>query len=250
MNRHRFFLLLTLSFLCTSLAVSGLASAQKEAKSWTQWSQKEAEKMLTDSPWSQTQVDTDASQMFFSPTSDPGKPDSRATANDNSRLSQGATNQEVNVKFVVRFFSARPVRCALARLMELRQKPPPEVIEKLQSFADLKAIDSIIVTLSVEATDQRYTANAMQLLNSAVTATLKNDTYLERDGKRLFLAEYVPPGRDGFGARFIFPSAMDQKPFIEANTGEVRFHTKYPKGPTVDRRFKVSEMMYKGELEY
>lgn len=38
----------------------------------------------------------------------------------------------------------------------------------------------------------------MQIVESAATGTLKNTTYLERnDGKKLFLEEYVPPGKDG-----------------------------------------------------
>ena len=85
--------------------------------------------------------------------------------------------------------------------MELKQKPDQSVIEKLHAFAELKS-ESIILTVSFETTDQWYGGTGMQTMNSAVTATLKNETYLERDGKRVFLEEYLPPGRDGFGARF------------------------------------------------
>ena len=60
----------------------------------------------------------------------------------------------------------------------------------------------------------------------------------------------MPPGGDGFGARFIFLRNVDEQPFINSNSGEVRFVTKYPNGLKVDRRFKVSEMMYEGQLEY
>jgi hypothetical protein len=120
----------------------------------------------------------------------------------------------------------------------------------LHAFANVKSDESIILTLSVESTDQRYTTPAMQAMNSAITATLKNETYLERNGKRNFLHEYVPPGKDGFGARFIFLRNVDEQPFIKENSGEVRFFTKYSNGMKVDRRFKVSDMMYEGQLEY
>jgi hypothetical protein len=134
--------------------------------------------------------------------------------------------------------------------MELQNNPPAEVVQKMHDFADVKATDSIIVTLTAQSSDQRAERALMQSINSAVTATLKNDTYLERNGKRLFLEEYIPPGKDGFGARFIFLRLMDEKPFIADNTGEVRFFAKYPDGPKIDRRFKVSEMLCNGELEY
>ena len=134
--------------------------------------------------------------------------------------------------------------------MELKNKPEPNIVERMHQFANVKSGESIILTLSFETTDQRYAGPAMQAMSSAITANLKNETYLERDGKRHFLHEYVPPGGDGFGARFIFLRNVDEQPFINSNSGEVRFVTKYPNGLKVDRRFKVSEMMYEGQLEY
>jgi hypothetical protein len=187
--------------------------------------------------------------MFFSPTSDPTKRRIPPTEKDEARLAQGATNQSINVKFVVRFFSARPVRQAIMRLMELENNPPPDVLERMRKFANLQSND-IIITVSTESTDQRSARIMMQAFASAVTGTLKNETYLERNGKRLFLSEYVPPSKDGFGAKFVFSRLVDEKPFIADDGGEVRFYSKFEKGPKIDRRFKVAEMMYNGALEY
>ena len=93
----------------------------------------------------------------------------------------------------------------MVRLIELKQKPTPDVAQKLTNFAEVQSADSIIVTVTFESNDQRYSGKVMQAFNSSATGTLKNSTYLERnDGKRLFLEEYVPPGKDGFGARFVF----------------------------------------------
>jgi hypothetical protein len=232
-------------------------SAQEKTKTWGEWSKKDAEKMLNESPWAQTQVDTDTSQMFYSPTSDP-RLTGRSTSTTDSRLGEGATNQAISVKFHVRFFSARPIRQALVRLMEIQQKPSPEMAERLTNFAEMQSKDSIIVTVSFEATDQRLSGPIMQAFNSAATGTLKNEAYLERnDGKRIFLEEYVPPGKDGFGARFIFLRALDGNPFIAPETTEVRFVVQFPRakaadanGLKIDRRFKIADMMYKGGLEY
>ena len=241
-------------FLATLALLLALttATAQKKDKPWTDWSKKDAEKVLDDSPWAQTQTDTDTSQMFYSPTGVPGSGSRTQSASVNiDRSIEGATNQSVNVKFHVRFFSARPIRQALARLIELQQKPPADVVTRLHSFAELESTNSIIVTVTFESPDQRYSGVVMQAFNSAITATLKNTTYLERgDGKRLFLEEYVPPGRDGFGARFIFLRELDGQPFITRDIGEVRFYAEYPNGIKVNRRFKVGDMLYGGELEY
>ncbi|MFN0124701.1 MAG: hypothetical protein ACKV2V_29715, partial [Blastocatellia bacterium] len=49
-------------FLLTAGAI-----AQKKYKPWTEWSEKDAQKMLNDSPWGQTQADTNTSEMFYNP---------------------------------------------------------------------------------------------------------------------------------------------------------------------------------------
>lgn len=234
------------------------ATAQEKNKAWSEWSKNEADKILKDSPWAKTQIDTDTSQMFYSPTTDPRMTGVRSTSTTDTRLGEGATNQAVDLKFYVRFFSARPIRQALVRLMELQNKPTPEQAARMASFAELQSTESIIVAVKFEANDQRTSGAAMQAFNSANTATLKNNTYLERsDGKRIFLEEYVPPGKDGFGARFIFLRELDGQPFITKDSAEVRFFSQFPgakptdtNGLKIDRRFKIAEMTYKGGLEY
>jgi hypothetical protein len=246
----------------TGVAFAPLARAQKDDKPWTDWSKKDAESVLTNSPWCHTQVETNTDEMFFSPTGtgtataaqSPGtrNPSAQQSVND-ARMDRGSTNQSVDVKYRIRFFSARPVRQALARLMALQQQMAPAALERLRAFAEVESTNSIIVTVTFESKDGRFTGQALQAFASAVTATLKNNTYLERssDGKRLFLEEYVPPGKDGFGARFIFLRTMDGQTFITPTAGNVRFFSEFgEKSVKLDKQFKVAEMIYKGQLEY
>lgn len=250
MTKTPFAFVLSLALLFLSFAVAGDVAAQKEEKSWKQWSEKEAEKILSNSPWSQVQMDTDTSEMFFSPTSDPTT--RRPTTSDGPRLEGGATNQATNVKYGVRFFSARPVRRAFIRMIQLRQKDlAPEVIERMNSFAEVPANESIIIAVTIEGTDKRSLGKVMQIVNSAATGTLKNKTYLERsDGKRLFLEEYVPPGKDGFGARFIFLRMVDEKPFLTSDFSDVRFVAEFDSLVKLNTKFKLAPMMLDGQLEY
>jgi hypothetical protein len=243
-------LVLSLALLFLSFAFAAGVAAQKEEKSWTRWSKKDAENMLNNSPWAQTQTDTDSAEMFFSPTSDPRL--GRGTANDQSRLESGASNQSLNVKYNVRFFSARPVRRALMRMIQLQQKDlEPDVIERMNNFADLPSTDSIIIAVTIESSDKRSLGKVMQIVNSAATGTLKNKTYLERnDGKRLFLEEYLPPGKDGFGARFIFPRLVDEQPFLTSESSEVRFVSEFDRSVKLNTTFKLASMMLDGKLEY
>jgi hypothetical protein len=239
-----FLAVLTISFALSSSA------AQKKDKPWTDWSREEAENILTDSPWAKTQTDTETTQKLYSRTSDSNLSTDSVTAGTTARLSRGAVNQNIDIRFRVRFFSARPVRQALARIIELERKPNAEVLTRLRGFAETKSHSSIIITITFESNEPAYLGATMRAFNSATTAVLSSKTYLERsDGKRIFLEQYVPPGKDGFGARFIFPRLVDGPPFLTPNSGELRFHTEYP-GLEIDRRFKVADMLLKGELEY
>jgi hypothetical protein len=243
-------LLLCLALFSSALIV-GAIQKDKTQKPWTEWSQKDAEKMLSNSPWAQIQKDTHTTEMFFQPTADPNLAGNRAP-NANSRLEQGATNQSTNLNYGIRFFSARPIRQAFIRSIQLQQKKlEPDVLERMKNFAELPATDSIIVAVTIEGTDKRSLGKVMQLIQSAATGTLKNTTYLERnDGKRLFLEEYVPPGRDGFGARFIFLRKVDEHPFLSPEFTDVRFVSEIASTIKLNMRFKLSDMMLDGKLEY
>jgi len=230
-------------------ALTATVIGQKQ-KSWKDWTKADAEKILSNSAWGQVQTDTDTSEMFFQPTTDARTSGGRAP-NANSRLEQGATNQETKVMYGIRFFSARPVRQAFVRMIQLRQKLEGDVNDRLNSFAELPSNDSIIIAVTVEGTDKRSLGKVMQVISSANTGMLKNQTYLERnDGKRLFLEEYVPPGKDGFGARFIFPRLVDERPFLTSEIHDVRFVSEFSPAIKLNMRFKVADMMMDGKLEY
>jgi len=226
-----------------ALMVLGLAPAMaQQADQWTDWSKKDAQKMLDDSPWGHIQTETDTREMMFTPTA----------SSQASRVPSGAVNQPVNLTFHVRFFSARPIRHALARMMEIENANlKAEQLTKLHDWAEIKSSDLIIITVSFDSPDGRYSGPAIQAFGSNTTGTLKNDCYLQRsDGKQLFLQEYAPPGTDNFGARFIFSRDVNGQPFINDKSGEIRFYAKLPQLQKIDRRFKVADMMYQGQLEY
>ena len=225
--------------------------AQKQAKSWKEWTRDDAQRILNSSPWGQQQVDTDLSEMFYQPTTDARTSGGRAP-NAGARLEQGATNQETKLTYGIRFFSARPVRQAFIRMIQLQQKNlEADVIERMNNFAEIQSADSIIIAVTIEGTDKRSLGKVMQIISSAATGTLKNTTYLERnDGKRVFLEEYVPPGRDGFGARFIFPRIVSERPFLTPEVHDVRFVSEFGPSVKLNMRFNIAAMMVDGKLEY
>lgn len=217
-------------------ALTLVAGAQKKAKPWNEWSEKEVTKMLDESAWGQTQVDTDTSEMFYSPNS------------STSRSTQGALNQAVALNFRIRLLSAKPIRQAFARRVMLKN---PQMGDQLKSFAQQQSDKYIVIAVEYDSTDRRFSGPVFQAFSSTNTAALKNATYLEtKDGKRIFLEQYIQPGKDGMGAKFVFPRMENSEPFVTANSGFIRFYSEVSKEIKLNMRFKLADMNYEEKLEY
>jgi hypothetical protein len=235
-------------------ALAAVAGAQKKVKPWTEWSEKEINKMLNDSAWGQTQTDTNTSEMFYTPnppTNNPvgnPPPDGSGGSGVNNRNAQGALNQATNINYRIRLLTAKPIRQALARRAQVQN---PQLAEKLKAFAEQQTDEYIVVAVDYDSTDRRFSGPAMQVFNSANTASLKNTAYLERkDGKRLFLEQYMAPINDGMGAKFVFPRKLDSELFVNEQSGFLRFYSEIGKNLKLNMRFKIADMMYDGRLEY
>jgi hypothetical protein len=249
-----------LSILILVSVLAGITAAQ-DKELWPKWDKGKVNKMLNSSPWAQTQTDTDTSQMTYSPTSGTGTSSigqsegSRGTTSaaqgvQNDRADRGATNQAMNVNYHVRFLSARPIRQALARMIEIQEKERKGIREELGPFVERDFGEYIVVAVAFDASDNRYAGPVMQAFASATGGTLKTKAYLERsDGQRLFIMDYKPPINDGLGAKFVFPRKVDGQPFL-SETGDVRFFAQLNDKITLNTKYKLHDMMYEGKLEY
>jgi hypothetical protein len=249
--------------LCSALLLCAVtAAAQKEntTKPWTEWSEKEAMKVLADSAWSQTQKELTDSTGSSGPTITSAAQNGNsanmvmsdgAKANSESGMSVGQKNVTLNLFYNLSFLSAKPVRAATIRLAELKNPDvPAERKAEMRTFIDRDFGDYIVVTLKMDGTDKKRLAPINQSLTASNMDTFKDIVYLERkDGKRVGLAQYRAPGPDHLGAKFVFPRTLEGKPFLDANSGEVRVYMEINK-TKLSRKFKVAEMMYDGKLEY
>jgi hypothetical protein len=230
------------------------AAAAQKTKPWTEWSAKEADKVLNDSAWGQTQ--TEGSDSGSQPSSTSAISQTTAAKEGQVRNADAAKNVEsgerkdaMTVHYRVRLLSAKPIRAAFVRMVEI-QGAKPETVAQFKTFVDRDFGDYIVVTITMDGNDKKRMGTAMEQINGADPEALKKSTYLERkDGKRVALMEYRAP-TDALGAKFVFPRMVEGKPFIEADSGDVRFSTEVGKNMKISRRFKVSEMMYEGKLEF
>lgn len=235
----RFGLIVAVLLFCTMTVLPQWAK-----KPPAEWSKKDVEKMLTDSPWSRMEVTSDATTLFNrGPVGQPSQ-----------QTSTGRVPDAVYVKIHVNFFSSKPVRLALARKIELENqgKINDQMAQQLKTFTEGQFQEYVVVTLSVDTTTPGSNVQeALGLLPTLSIATLKNSTFLEvKGGKRVFLADYKPPSGDGFGAKLLFPRMVNGEPFIGPESGDVRVYAPLSDKYTINQRFKVKDMFYDGKLEY
>jgi hypothetical protein len=231
-----------------------VALAQKQ-KPWTEWTKKDVEKFLNDSAWGQTQSEGGSARS--SSSSQSAITSTTAARNEDRSLSSagrsesGETKPVSYVKYHVRFLSAKPIRAAFARMVLLsRPQADENLTTQLQGFVDRDFSEYIVVSVGVEVGDQKMAGPLTAAFNSATTETLKENVYLERkDGKKLPLFEYRAPAEDGMGAKFVFKRVMDGQPFLSEND-TVRFIAQFNEKMKVNTRYKLSDMLYDGKLEY
>ena len=229
-----------------------VAFAQKQ-KPWTEWSKKDVQKILNDSAWGQTQSEGGEQSSSSSSTSaitQVAAP--RAADRDISRTGEsGEAKPSTLVKYYARFLSAKPVRAAFARMVLLSKPQADDALTtQLQGFVDRDFKDYIVVAVGIEVGNQKMAAPLMQAFTAATTEGLQKNVYLERkDGKKLFLMEYRAPAEDGMGAKFVFPRMVDGQPFL-SESDTVRFVAQMNEKMKLNTRYKLSDMMYEGKLEY
>ncbi len=224
----------TVFFVCPLIT-----SAQWNKKPYTEWSEKDALKILNESPWGQTQVYSDLSNTF-------------GTGPGQSRRSGDYNAYFMNIR--LRFLSSKPIREAFSRLITLKQKDAmnPQLAAQLKAFATQDLPDYIIVAVDADATEAKNEIREFRaLLDTRTTVDLKNNTYLTiHGGERVYIAEYQSPKKDGLGAKFIFPRNVNGKPVITPENEEIQFYSEFSEKYKLSMRYKVKDMMYGGKLEY
>ncbi len=203
-----------------------------------QWTQAQALKTFNDSPWVQL-------QKFSIPVMG----------------GSGGIN-EYQHTFMVRLFSARPIREAYVRILQLMNKYDGLPADRKQTFDNtIKGLgflkddtvkDEVVVAVEYKTNDPEAVRNLKRFFDTAITATLNQSAYLFTSAGRVDLKRYIPPGKEGLAMpRFIFPREFKGSPIVKGEDKEMRFEFWVsPIGQRLLVGFKPSKMVYKGELAY
>ena len=236
--------ILILSALVMLIALPISLSAQWNKKPYTEWSEKDARKLLENSPWGQTQIFSDTSNEFG--TGRRGVPG----ATDEQSVDYSSHHLDIRI----RLLSAKPVRQAFARIVTLMQKGQvnDQLAAQLKAFATQDFPDYIIVSLDCEAKESKSEIREFKaLLDTRTIGDLKNNTYISgKGGERVYIAAYQPPKNDNLGAKLIFPRLLNGAPFITPDTDEIHLYSEFSTKYVLNMRYKVKDMMFDGKLEY
>ncbi len=218
----------------------GAALAPKDVSRtpFQQWTQAQAVKLYNDSAWVQL-------QRFTIP----------------AMGGSGGIN-EYEHSFVVRLFSARPIRESYIRILQLINKYDSLPADRKQAFDstinglgflnDATVKDEVVVAVEYKTNDPDAARNLKRFFDTATTATLNQSAYLFTSAGRVDLKRYIPPGKEGLAMpRFIFPREVKGHPIVNAEEKEIRFDLWVsPIGQRLLVGFKCPKLIYNGGLAY
>lgn len=227
--------------ICIFLSVpSSLLAKDFWEEPFGKWSREQVLRMLSDSPWAQSETFTGAID---------------------SKDAGLRGEKELYWKFTIRFFSSRPVREAYVRMARLMNRYDEMSTEQQQEFdrrferaLSLDVTDRVIVSIDYDTNNPDAVREYRQMFEQLTAPRLKQSVYLiTRRLGRIELREYFPPSSDGTGAKLIFPRIVNGQPILTPEDKEIRFDFELPR-PTsnlhISLPFKSGKMTYQGQLSY
>ncbi|HEY3131922.1 MAG TPA: hypothetical protein VGL91_20875 [Acidobacteriota bacterium] len=163
-----------------------------------------------------------------------------------------SASREVRDAFTVRLVSARPIRDAYARLVQLSR--PVDVSRSLE-VADPKILqpaqDRIVVAVSFRSDDLQRDLSLRQFFAKQQTSWMKWNTFLicGRSG-RIEPVEYIRLNPETGEFRLIFPRSIKERAVVSDGDKELRFVLWVPPDQNLSVTWNLKAMRYRGALEY
>ena len=213
-------------------------------KPFTEWSQQEAMKILSESPWARTQtvmagvLGAGQQQSNSSRVKDMPRVQS-AGSNSGAALSQAGVSFGAgdSVPLFVRWHSAGRIRQALGRLGQLQQNVPEAGVKK---FTEAPMEDYQIAV----------TGPVLDAFNQLTLASFQEKTFLtckKNKAKKIALKrDEAPKDRQDGVAMFSFSRLIDGKPALTPEDDEIEFAAQANK-INLKASFKLARMMSDGK---
>jgi hypothetical protein len=211
-----------------------LVAGQKnywETKPYTEWSEKEVDRLLKDSPWTRS--------VLLSTGPDRSMASGGGGRGGDAEVSQGGGSLRGATPRLVINWVARPIREAMARRLLLAEpEASRERIEKL-----LHPNDQFLALLVTG-----WTLGRAPDRNAALEKFRQETLLQKKDRTQMPLADMVPPQRREDPLYLRFPRQVDGKPALRLEDQEVTLVLRVGE-ETYRFKFKLADMVIQGKLE-
>ena len=262
--KNRSAMVLLIFALGSVAAIQGGEFWQKKA--YTQWSEKECQRLLENSPWAQIYT---LSQTLIEPLQKPGldrgpapnpaSPDARLSDPTRSDDTGRAREARPQIKYQAQFRSALPVRQALVRLGQIKanydeMQPDQQRAfdQKAEEFLTKRFPETIVLHVSYRSNVQVDDRELALYWQKQTSETLKNFVFLiGSGGEKIPLLGYWVAEGAGREFQFIFPREYKDEPLIGPQNKTLQLEFPHPKirGQGEARvliSFKVEKMLING----
>lgn len=214
-----------------------------ETKGFAQWTDKECQKMLSDSPWAK---------------------DLNLTGTMYGGGSAAATDSQVPyVKYKVQLRSAVPVRQAVVRQRQIEKQydslsadQKQAFDQSMESFLRGSGPEFVVVYVSFETNNRDYLRDLNRHWETQTTELLKNNVYLSvPKGEKVAITQFIPGASVSQEFQFVFPREVNGKELLRPTDKAIQLEFAYPAiGGLGDGRgfidFKTDKMKINNELVY
>ena len=235
--------------LVFTLVVTTFSKDFWEEKPFTEWTEQEAMKLISDSPWARPlsvlgsilgagqAVGNRSSQIPNVATAGAGRSSTAAMSAGTAMGQAGGFAPGDPVPVYVRWLSSVRIRQALGRLGQIQANAPES---EARRFAEQPMEDYQIAVI----------APVMNTFDALSLEDFKQRTFLtsrKDKAKRISLRSYIAPkGRSDGIAMFSFPRLLDGKPVFGLEDQEVEFSAQGGK-IVLKASFKLAKMMADGK---
>lgn len=237
----------TLCLLISVLLFAGVTLYAKEVwetKPPDEWSQRDCQKLLTNSPWAKelSLVGADYGQGGGAASSDAQAP---------------------YITYTIRLTSAEPVRQAVVRQMKILNKydslpaeQKQEFDRSTQAFLAGPPSDYVVATVSFETNHRDFLRDLLRHWQSQTTDLLQNSVYLSGSkGEKVRLAQFVPVQGANQEFQFVFPRSVDGKEVLQPDDKALHLEFDYPQVGRLGNgkgfiEFKTNKMKINNEVVY
>jgi hypothetical protein len=235
-------------FLFIFLIITATAYAGKEfweSKPFDEWTPKECQRLLVDSPWAKVLNLTGRQSIGYGGGGD------------------ATDSQPPFVKYIIQLRSAQPIRQAMVRQMQLAQnydklpdEQKKEFSAKAQPLLQGNSQDFVVVNISFSTNNREYLRDLLRHWQSRTVELLKNSVYLSGSkGSKVPISMFTS-GKGGQPEfQFVFPRQVNGKDVLSPEDKALRLEFDYlVVGEIGDGKgfieFKTDKMKVNNEVVY